>query len=99
MFRTEDRFSDLESLLKERFGLDVITHVVIEKRQVIETSGRVGMSEHLFPDLESLLKERLGLGVIAHMVIEKRQVIETSGRVGTFRTEHLSSDFESLPQE
>src|ERR1700736_6430316 len=51
MFRTEDRFSDLESLLKERFGLGVIAPMVIDRRQITETFGISGFLSFRFASL------------------------------------------------
>ena len=78
MFFPEHFLPDLERLLKQRFGLRVFAHGQVERSQVIETGGGVGMlfSEHFLPDLECSLQEGLSFWVFTDGLIEKGQIVE-----------------------
>ena len=54
MFRTEDRFPDSECFLSERFGLVVLSSVLVESGEVKEDSRffRVVGVRILFADLQ-----------------------------------------------
>jgi hypothetical protein len=67
MFWPQDLAADLERFLKERFGLGVRAHIVVQHGQVVEAGHRVGMfrATQAPCDLNGLFRQRESLLVLS----------------------------------
>ena len=63
MIRAESLLIDSEGALEERLGLAVAAGGLVERGQIVEPGGEVGVlgAESLLADREGALEERLGL--------------------------------------
>src|SRR5262249_32727308 len=77
-------------------GLRVVADAVVERREVVEAGGGVGMvgAKGLLPDGEGALVEGRGLRIVAHAPVERRQVVEALGGVGMVGAKGLLPDGE-----
>ena len=78
----------------EWFGFGVVALGLIERSQIVEAVGYIGVfsTERLFPDSQRAFVERFGFGVVALAFIEYSQIVEAGGYIGVFSTKSLFPD-------
>ena len=75
---TEDFFPDRQCAFIKREGLSVVTHSLVEVRQI--DKGCCGMrvlgTEGFFQDRQGAFIKREGLGVVSHGLVETGQIVQ-----------------------
>src|ERR1700730_4710374 len=98
MLWTKDLLADLQSLFKQRFGFSIVTHRLIEHREIVDALCRIRMllAKDVLPNLQSLFDQRFGFGIVAHCPIKPGQIVEACRRIGMQLTKDFLPNLQSL---
>jgi hypothetical protein len=82
----------------KRFGLGVLPHGPVQRGQVIQAGGRVGVlvANAISANLGRFLQEWLSLGIVAHGFVQFGQIIKALRRIRVLAAEDLSPDLEGF---
>src|SRR5437899_11709885 len=84
MIRAEGLLSDRQRALKQWLGLCVLTLGLVQRREVIQARGYIGMiwADRFLYDRQRTLEEWLGLRVLTLSLVQLREVIQAPGYIG-----------------
>jgi hypothetical protein len=80
---------DPERFLVQRLGSGGLAHILVQRAQVIEALGSVGIfwPKNLPPDSERFLVGRFSFGVVPDPLEKESEVIQGIGRLAVLRTQ------------